>query len=345
MSSGQHRLVLHVGAMKSGTSFIQSTLFANKQVLTDRGILLPGEKWDHQTWAVRQYLDQGSGKRWDEYVDQVRHHDGTSVISMEYLGPMRPVMVASLAEAFGGPIEVVITARDLNRNISSMWQETVQNGRSWTWPGYVEAIRQVGPMNDAHAGEVPESGRTFWRQQDLVRMARTWGDVVGRDRVTLVSVPHPGAPSELLWQRFAQALGTDAAGFVAPPLANESLGAPSALVMRQLNELLDAEDLPFPVGMPLRKGLLCKQVLATRRADEPAIGLPVTSWVREQASYLIDGLQALDVRLIGDWGDLEPVDVPGIDVSEVPDAAVSQAAVAALGGVLAEWIRQAETRG
>lgn len=339
------RLVLHVGAMKSGTTFVQSTLFANKQLLAERGIFLPGDKWDHQTWAVRQFLDEGHGKRWDEYVERVRHHDGTSVISMEYLGPMRPPMVARVAEAFGGPIDVVITARDLNRNISSMWQETVQNGRTWTWSDYLDGIQQVTPGRGATVGDVPESGRTFWRQQDLVRMARTWGDVVGRDRVTVVTVPHPGAPRDRLWQRFATALGTDAAGFAAPALANESLGAPSALVMRQLNETLDAQDLPFPAGMALRKGLLCKQVLANRRADEPAIGLPVTSWVREQAAYLVDGLRALDVHLVGDWADLDPVEVPGIDVSEVSDAAVSQAAVAALGGVLAEWIRQAESRG
>ena len=39
------RLVLHVGAMKSGTSFIQSRLFANKRMLRDdRGILVPGHE-------------------------------------------------------------------------------------------------------------------------------------------------------------------------------------------------------------------------------------------------------------------------------------------------------------
>ncbi len=339
------RLVLHVGAMKSGTTFVQSTLFANKQVLADRGILLPGQKWDHQTWAVGQFLEHGRGKRWDDYVEQVRRHEGTSVISMEYLGPMRPAMVAGVAEAFGVPIEVVITARDLNRNIASMWQETVQNGRSWTWADYLEGVEQVRPGQRGVKGEVPESGRTFWRQQDLVRMARTWGDVVGRDRVSVVTVPHPGSSRDLLWQRFAQAVGIDPGDIVAPDQANESLGAASALVMRQLNALLDTEGLRFPQGMALRKGLLCKQVLATRKGDEPAIGLPVAPWVRDRAAYLVEGLAALEVRLVGDWSDLEPVEVPGMDVGDVPEAMVSQAAVAALGGVLAEWIRQAQPRG
>lgn len=338
------RLVLHVGAMKSGTTFIQSTLFANKAVLAERGIGLPGEKREHHAWAVKQFLDGRVDGRWEQYAAEVAAHDGTSVFSMEYLGPARPAIAESVAAAFDLPIEVVITARDLNRNLPAMWQETVQNGRSWTWEDYLAGVHSHRPGHRAAGAEVPETGRTFWRQQDLVRMAGTWADVVGADRVRVVTVPPPGAGRDLLWQRFASVIGTEPDHLAPPDTANESLGLASALVLRRLNELLDAEGLRFPAGMKLRKGLLCKQVLAARRPDEPSLGLSVADWVVEQSASQVEGLRALGVRLVGQWADLDPVDVPGISPEAVPEASINEASTAALAGVLAAWIKRQDSR-
>lgn len=335
------RVVLHVGAMKSGTTFIQSRLFANKDLLRERGILVPGREWVNQVYAVKHLL-AGEGPMWDKHAAAVSRHPGTSVISMEFLGPVRPVVARRVAESITVPIEVVISARDLNRSIAAMWQETLQNGRTWTWPDYLRGIEDYRPGHRDPRAPVPHAGKTFWRQQNLVRLARTWGDVVGHDRVTVLTVPPPGGPRELLWERFASVLGTDPSGFTPAPLQNESLGAASALVMRRLNELLDADDLPFPRGTAFRKGLLSKQLLASRKAQEPSIGLPVKPWVREHAAEMVAQLQDLGVRLVGDWRELTPVDVPGVDPTTVPEAEVTEAAVAGLAALLAHQIRDDE---
>ena len=50
-------VVLHVGAMKSGTSYLQARLFANQDVLRERGVLVPGETWTHQ-------VARGQGRLW-----------------------------------------------------------------------------------------------------------------------------------------------------------------------------------------------------------------------------------------------------------------------------------------
>lgn len=335
------RLVLHVGAMKSGTTFIQSRLFANKAMLRQRGVLVPGREWLSQVYAVKHLLD-GEGRMWDKHAAKVSEHPGTSVISMEYLGPARPAAAARVRETVAGEIEVVITARDLNRSITAMWQETLQNGRTWTWQQYLDGIVAFRPGHRDESAPVPEAGRTFWRQQNLVRMARTWGEAVGMENVTLLTLPHPGAPRNLLWERFASVLGTDPDGFAPAPTQNESLGAASALVMRRLNELLDEHGLPFPTGTPFRKGLLSKTILAGRKGDEPSIGLPVAPWVREHAEESVRGLQELGVRLVGDWTELEPVEVPGIDPATVSEAEVTEAALVGLAGVLADVIRRDE---
>lgn len=339
------RLVLHVGLMKSGTSFIQSHLFANQDLLRERGVLIPGRQWSDQVQATLDII-RGEGRSWDRIANEVRAHDGTSVVSMEFLGPARPAVVQRVVAAFPDHVvEVIVTVRDLNRSIAAMWQETIQNGRTWTWPEYVDGLTAWRPGHRQPDHQPTQAGRTFWRQQNAVRICRTWSDEVGAGRLALVTVPPPGAPRGLLWERFAEVLGTDPDGFVPAPASNESIGAASALALRRLNELLAHAELPFPQGAQLRKKLLAKQVLAARKAAEPSIGLPVASWVRDHADQMRHGLQDLNVRLVGDWDDLEPVDVPGIDPATVSSAEVTEAALAGLSGLMEIWIRADDERG
>lgn len=337
MSPGQQRLVLHVGVMKSGTSFVQSRLFANKlMLLTERGILVPGMNWLSQVMAARDVLGSGE-EQWAKMARKVEAHPGTSVISMEYLGPVRPAVARRVLDTFAShQVDVVITARDLNRTMAAMWQETVQNGRTWTFADYLAGIEDWRPGH-RESDEAPEAGRTFWRQQNLVRIARMWSDLGAS--VSIVTVPPPGAPRDLLWERFCSVLGTSPVGFAPARMDNESVGAASTLVIRRLNELLNEAGLPFPEGTDLRKGVLAKQVLAARKSAEPAIGLPVAPWVRDHADHLVTALDELGVSLVGSWDDLTPVDVPGVDPASIDDSLIADAAVAGLAGLLAEQIR------
>ena len=343
MSPGQQRLVLHVGVMKSGTSFIQSRLFANKRMLRDeRGILVPGMNWLSQVMAARDVLGSGE-EQWAKMAGKVQAHESTSVISMEYLGPVRPLVARRVLDTFPSHrVEVVITARDLNRSIAAMWQETVQNGRTWTFADYLAGIEAWRPGHRGESLVAPESGRTFWRQQNLVRIARTWASVGAP--VSVITVPPPGAPRELLWERFCSVLRTPPDGFAPARMENESVGAASTLVIRRLNELLDEAGLPFPEGTDLRKGLLAKHVLAARKSSEPAIGLSVAPWVRDHADHLVKALDELGVSLVGSWDDLAPVEVPGVDPATIDDSLIAEAAIAGLAGVLAEQVRAEQVR-
>ena len=162
------RVVLHVGAMKSGTSYLQGLLYANKPALAGRGVLVPGDAWSHQVRAVRQVLAPGrhpGTPRWKALADEIRSAPGTAVVSMEYLGPAKRSAAEQIVADLGGSdVRVVFTVRDLNRSLASMWQETVQNGRSWTWDEYVADARRKRP--GAGSGRVDRrrqrpSGETF----------------------------------------------------------------------------------------------------------------------------------------------------------------------------------------
>lgn len=332
--------VLHIGLMKSGTSYLQQQLFANQALLRERGIVVPGETWDDQIRGVtnalgRQSPGLGPNKgSWRRLLDELAATDGTGLISMEFLGPIRPEAIARFARDLPGA-RIVITVRDLNRSIAALWQETIQNGRDWTFDSYRDGVRRARP---GHAeGDETEAGRTFWRQQDAVRIARAWR--AAYDDVVVVTVPPPGAPRSLLLERFAEACGFDPTGLVQAHRGNESLGAASILALRRMNELLNAQGMVFPQGTHIRKRHLAKRILAAHKSEEASIGLAVEPWVRAHADETVQQLQDLGVHLIGAWSDLTPVDVPGIDPADVPADDVAEAAVVGLTGLVADRIR------
>lgn len=336
---GQGRLALHVGAMKTGTSYLQSRLFANKAALADRGVMLPGRRWPTQVRAVWGLLN-GEGDQWRRMARRITAHEGLSIVSMELLAAAPLDKARALRESVGVDIDVVITARDLNRSIPAMWQESVRNGRTWTYDRYVEAAADNRPgSGDARRALRPGPGRHFWRQQDLVAHARTWAEVVGPDHVTVVTIPPPGASRDLLWQRFTSTVGLAPDGLAPGEFAHESLGAASAQVMRHFNEVFSATGLSFSQSRVARKDVLAAQVLGRHKAKEPGIGLSVAPWVVEETERAVADLQALGVRLNGAWADLDPVDVPGIDPGTLDDAAVADAAILGLAGFIEAVVR------
>lgn len=315
-------VVLHVGLMKSGTTWIQQQLFAHRDELAAAGVRLPGRTWGQQASGVKGALKGGKPRKWEALAAEATSYDGRSVISVELLGPAGPTQRRRVVEALAPhDVEVVVTARDLGRSVVALWQETVQNGRSWSWPDYLEGVR---------TGE-GEAGRTFWRQLDLPEVVAAWAEVAGT--VTVVTVPPPGAERRLLLDRFGQAAGLPRLDPVSTR-ANESLGLASVLVLRQLNERLEEEGVRFKRTRKVRKQLLAKEVLAARRADEPSLGLTVPAWLAEAAAQRVERVQGLDVALVGDWADLEPVDVPGVEVDGVPVGAQLDAATAAVAGLV-----------
>lgn len=328
------RVVLHVGSMKSGTSYLQSLMMTNRDLLAERGLRLPGRRWRDQVSGVADVLNRTRVARapedgaWQALVDELADWSGTGLISMEFLGPIGLKRIERVVSAFPeGTVEVVVTARDLNRQVPAMWQETIKNGRSFTFDEYVGAVR-------SHDGP----GKSFWREQTIAAMCRRWSDVVGLDRVTLVTVPHPGAAPGELWRRFSEAVGVDGSDAVDPPRANESLGAASVEVLRRLNALLD--DLDFPSYAPVVKHRLAKKVLAARRAEEPAVGFEVPDWLPPLSERMVGRAQALGVNVVGDLADLAPVAVPGVHPDEVSGDDCLDAAVAGLEDLVRVLVRR-----
>lgn len=318
------RVVLHVGLMKSGTSHLQARLAAAADGLAAAGFLFPGESWRDQVNAVSDALGRRQRAHgefegvWDKMVREIDEFPGTAIISMEFLAAADAEKLSVVVDSFpSSRVEVVVTVRDLGRTVPSMWQETLKNGRTWSWREYVDGVRhRRGP------------GEVFWREQDAVAVTGKWAGLIGSAAVAVVTLPRSAGDPELLWHRFCEAAGLPPDSAASPESGNESLGAASALLMERLNQRVD--DLAWPDYSRHVKFGIAKSILPAHRRDEPAIGFKASRWVRRAAEEQQAGLAASGARIIGDLGDLEPVASPGAPPEKVTAQAQLDAALHAL---------------
>lgn len=317
------RLVLHIGLMKSGTTFLQGRMNANRERLAEQGVLFPGPTWARHVRGVSDFMGskKAKGGNWASLRDEINAYDGTAVVSMEYLAALGGAKVKVLPDEFPDTeLRVVITVRDLGRSVPAMWQETIKNRQTWEWDEYVRSIRRGG-----------RAGRNFWKQQDSGKIVRRWVDGVGAESVYVVTVPPPGAPSELLWDRFCEVAGIGPGEWEEAPRANESLGTASTLVLRLLNQ--QTQDLTLP-QYKKRVKALGKYVMGERRREEDPIGFTVPGWLRKRAEKSRQEIEASGAHVVGSLDELEPVDVPGVHPGKVSTEAQLEAAVAALAGTM-----------
>lgn len=297
---------LHVGAMKSGTSYLQHVLSSNREALLAAGVLFPGRRWRDQVLAAEDAVGilpkgkQATPGAWRALAEEVMAFEGpTSVISMESLSAGDRAAAERVVESFPGRrVKVILTARDLARVVPAQWQESIKNGAPLAYDKFLALISTKG------AKRLP-GARAFWGPQDLGRILRTWQPFVEPADLVVVTVPGAGAPRDVLWQRFSEAAELPRLDVDLTVAANESLGATSAELMRQLNRLAQKRDLPRQTQAVLKQ-TLAKQILSQRAESEPILELPdaYRAWAARASDQIIDDITTVSPTVIGDIDDL-----------------------------------------
>lgn len=330
--SKRPRVYLHVGAPKTGTTFLQEVLWKNLDALKRQGVWLPGAQSDDHFRAgfdlrgLEQDADDPRERwagAWDAMAAEIHGSDSDVVVSDERLAACTVEevdrAVASLAPA---ETHVIYTTRGLTELFPAEWQEHIKDGgdtRTFdTWLGDVTA----GKKADAE---------WFWQVHDVVDVLRRWGSVVPADRLHVLTLPPAGSPPNLLWERFTSVLGIDPNGVDTDVRANPSLGAEGAQVLRRVNEALPPD---FPVWhrVLLTRELLAHLILAPRK-NKTRITLPAdwAHWVQEYTDRLVTDLKSQDFHIVGDLNDLMPGDgafeqAEGVNPSDVLDTATDSIA-------------------
>lgn len=330
------RVLLHVGSPKSGTTYLQRVLRDNRELLASHGVLVAGRTHRdlvHAAMAVREdprleRLPDEAQRAWQQLVEEIRAHPGhLAVVSYELFSVATAEQAErALADLAGLEVDVVVTARDLGRALSSAWQERLK-------------FTLTTPLGE---WQPPPEDRVRsewgWRSLDPAGVLERWTATLPRERRHLVTTPRGGDPSRL-WQRFAEIAGLDTLPVALPETrVNESLSPAAAELLRRVNvELGDR----LPTGAQQARwvrDLLANRVLAS--LDDEPTGVPDALLAQAQATYdaMLARLEALGAVVHGDVEDLRPTqrsgERPARLPEEVPAEELTVTAVRALADLL-----------
>ena len=245
--TGRPIVYLHIGAMKTGTTYLQQLMYANRDQLSAAGLTIPGETWGRQVRGVQDVMRLGRTDRhirrmshgaWEELLEEAcAARDNVSLISVEFFsfaGRRKARRIMATLEAFD--VRVIITARDLASALPSQWQTLVHNGGRRTWRDYLDAIPEPALWPTPFIGRFRPLVGEFHRTQNLPRMLATWAPLVAPGNLHVVTVPRRRTRQDELWQRISSVLGVDPSAVTQPPEAtNPSLGYASSELVRRLN--------------------------------------------------------------------------------------------------------------
>ena len=340
------RVFLHIGAPKTGTTYLQDRLWLNARSLARHDVRLPtrplvSPALFHFRAALDLLGEDWGGPpghavgAWDALVRRIDRSKGTVVVSHEILAPASPEKVAKVKrDLAGSELHVVYSARDLGRQVPAAWQESIKQGRKWTYRRFLARVENGRPW--------------FYHAFDLPRVLTTWAEGLPPERVHVVTVPHrtPGpAPGDDLWHRFCRACGIDPAWApVDSDRTNASLGIPETQLLRRLNRRMDRSTRREASYDELIRELLAQEELAGRQSTPVRLPPRLYPWAEERTQGWVDWLATSGVDLIGDVADLWPVwpveDEPWVD----PDRVRAKPQLAAAIDALAAMTREAARR-
>lgn len=349
---------LHIGAMKTGTTFLQRILVQNRETLAAHGYLFPGESWKAQIRAAQDVvraipkdpvLRAEAQGAWRPLAEEMLGYQGTaSIVSMEFLSHGSPdgarAAVESLAPA---EVHVILTVRDATAIIPAQWQTSVRSGLTDSWPDFRTSIRKAGALRSRMGRFSDPTAARFRRFQDVPRMLKAWGQHVPPDRLHVVTVPTNSNDPRVLWERFAGVIGLDPELCPTPERANESLGYASAELLRRVNVAL-GEVPPSDYNATVREQL-AGHLLAPRSETEtrPRLDRTTLEFGLEWNRRTRQALDRSGAHLVGDVEDL-PITETDRHRSAVDDAQppptqheLMEAAMVALDGMRAVVERRA----
>ena len=305
--TGVRPLYIHIGLQKTGTSYLQSIFWQNVEELAAQGLdMVPGSKRDtfHLMLRARDryqpHLDPASVVgALDRLPGQLAEAPGDrALITEESFAPAPDDQIERLLAACGDrEVHLIVTLRDLGRQIPSAWQQLIQSGGYATWDGYLETMRSTeGEVHSKH-----------WRSTDVAAILTRWSAHVPAERIHVVTVPAPGGDPEVLLHRFCEVLGIDWTRLDREvATSNRGIGMIQAELLRRVNYRLPEENRLRDVYGEVGKRWFAVQVLGPQNGDRIRIPAAYADWVRDLSTRYSDAIRAGGYDVTGDLADLDP---------------------------------------
>ena len=311
------RVFLHIGLPKTGTTYLQGVVWANRDRLRSAGVLVPGFGHREHLWAA---LDLQARPRlakrhpdapgaWRRLVDEAMAQPGDVLITHEFLcGATAEQASRAIADFPGAEVHLVVTARDAASVVSAGWQESVKNG-------------STVDLDSVLAGKAAGGPEFSMRTWDLAGVLERWTPDLPAQRVHVLVMPGPGEPRDQHWRHFAEVIGVDPDAFEAPQeAANAALGIVQIETLRMVNKHLppySAQDRGTWIRGYLAEDLLARQ--PRERGGMPEAYLGRFAELDRAATELISarGFHVLgDLATLSGSGSTTDGRLPGTDSAE-----------------------------
>jgi hypothetical protein len=340
------RVFLHVGAPKSGTTFLQTVLWSNRALLKADDVLLPGRGlFDHNLAVTalrnpdpRNKLQRRARATWRRLRQRIDAWSGDAIITNEWFVRVDAEQAArgrhDLADT---ELHIVYTARAFVHQIPAAWQETLKVGRGWS-------------MSDFIAGLDDDAAQWSWWTLDPALALERWAGDLPADRIHVVTVPPRGSDPGLLWKRLCSVLDIDAQRYDATTAeANESLGAEAARLLERvgpdLRAAIGADDAPWTEQYRWIRRYFGHELLVPLGGSRIGANAEQAAELHARSVAAANALEAAGYDIIGDLDDLRLPDPPvgSRDPSSVTDSEMLDVSVPLLADLFAR-VREAILR-
>lgn len=226
--------ILHVGPMKTSSTYIQNILSQNRDDLARQGWKYPGKRLNQQSdfyglcgpdipWvdSYTQSKNESAGKA---LATQINNSDGHIIVSAEALANLSHDGIERLLRKIPVPDTVVFTHRPLTKVIPSAWQQSLKGGGTATLDAFTNRM----------LNEIDQSAGNLYMGYALGDAVARWKSVAG-SRVVLVKIPTNKGDSKKTWPLFQNATGIPPLHNLEVKEANLSLSFEAARLLRDFN--------------------------------------------------------------------------------------------------------------
>ena len=330
-------LYLHIGLQKTGTSYLQSIMWQNQDLLGELGLdLVPPSKREtfHLMLNVRsryrpEFDPPAVASALERLPGQLAAASRpVALFSEESLALARDEQISSLLEACAArDVHLVVTLRDLGRQIPSAWQENLRAGQALPYARYLRRLRET-------EGGPPTK---IWASKDVAAILERWSSHIPAERIHLVTVPPHGSPQGALLERYCRVLGVDPERLDREvERSNESIGRIQAELLRRVNARLAPEFRTRDVYGDIGKRYLAARVLGPQGGDKLRVPREHEEWCRDVSQKYVDAIVKGGYPVEGDVLDLVPTPSAFADEPRVTHRQVADASVAALATMLTD---------